>query len=246
MLASAAALVIVIFGTLVLDGHRRISTGMYETQVGAQRELKLADGSTIVLNTNSEVSIDLAEHQRSVRLVRGEARFQVAKNPLRPFIVDAGAARVRAVGTAFDVRRSDERIAVTLVEGKVEVTPAQSADESPVPTFLTAGQQLSVEIGTGKQRIETVGLDQISAWLHRQLVFNATPLAAAVSEANRYLSVQITIGDPSVERMPISGVVRAGNADNFVSALESAFPVRAITAADGQITLIRRQGDKQR
>jgi transmembrane sensor len=242
----AAALAVVAVGTrYVLDEQRsRITSGTFATEAGAQREIKLADGSTITLNTRSEVSVDLAEHRRSIRLARGEARFRVARDSSRPFIVDAGAALVRAVGTQFDVRRSDAHVAVTLVEGRVEVTPRPESNKDPEPAMMTAGQQLSFEVDTGKRRLETVNLDRASAWIHRQLIFDSVPLTAAVEEANRYLQTPIAIDDAALADIRVSGVVRAGNIESFVGTLEASFPVEAIERPDGQVALTRRRSDQ--
>lgn len=238
----AASLAVVVFGALyvVNEQRSRISSGMFSTEAGVQRELKLADGSTITLNTRSEVSVDLSEHQRSIRLARGEARFDVAKDASRPFIVDAGAARVRAVGTQFDVRRSDVRVAVTLMEGRVEVTPTLESIKVPDPAMLTAGQQVLYEIASGERRVETVNLERASAWIHQQLIFDSVPLTTAVEEANRYLETPIAIDDPTLADIQVSGVVRAGNVESFVGSVESSFPVQAIRRADGQVALTRR------
>jgi transmembrane sensor len=242
----AAALAAVAIGTthVVNEQRARITSGTFATEAGAQRELKLADGSTITLNTRSEVSVDLGEHHRSIRLARGEARFEVAKDASRPFIVDAGAARVRAVGTQFDVRRSDARVAVTLVEGRIEVTPQLASIKVPEPAMLTAGQQVSYEIDSGERRVATVNLERASAWIHQQLIFDSVPLTAAVEEANRYLTVPIAIDDPTLANIQVSGVVRAGNVESFVGSVESSFPVRAVWRPDGQVALTRRSSDE--
>jgi transmembrane sensor len=241
----AAALAVAVVGTAYIVDERRspITSGTFATEAGAQRELKLADGSTITLNTRSEVSVDLSETQRSIRLAHGEARFEVAKDSSRPFIVDAGAARVRAVGTQFDVRRSHERVAVTLVEGRVEVTPTVESIKVPEPAMLTAGQQVLYEIASGERHIETVNLERASAWIHQQLIFDSVPLTTAVDEANRYLETSIAIDDPTLADIRVSGVVRAGNVDSFVGSVESSFPVQAIRRADGQIVLMRRNSE---
>jgi transmembrane sensor len=237
----AAALAAMAVGTgYLLNERDRISAGTFATEAGTQRELRLADGSRITLNTRSEVSVDLGEHLRAIRLTRGEARFQVAKDASRPFVVDAGAARVRAVGTQFDVRRSDARVAVTLIEGRVEVTPTLESIKIPEPALLTAGQQLSLEIDSGQRRVETVNLVRANAWIHQQLIFDSVPLPAAVEEANRYLQTPIAIDDPTLADIRVSGVVRAGNVESFVGTLEASFPVEAVERPDGQVGLMRR------
>jgi transmembrane sensor len=237
--------VVTVGTTYVILERARIDSGTFVTEAGVQRELKLADGSMITLNTRSEVSVDLREKERLIRLVRGEARFQVAKDASRPFFVDAGTARVRAVGTEFDVRVTEERVAVTLVEGRVEVTPMHLAATMPEPAVLTAGQKLSLEVASGERHVEEVNLDRASAWVRQQLVFDSVPLTAAVEEANRYLQSPIVIDDPTLADIQVSGVVRAGNVESFVGSVESSFPVEVIRHADGQIALMRRSNDPQ-
>lgn len=242
----AAALVLLTMSAYLVSDIGGIRAGTFTTSSGQLRTLRLADGSVITLNTRSEVTVKLASHLRLVRLTRGEARFQVAKDATRPFIVDADSAQVRAVGTVFDVRVSPQHIAVTLVEGKVQITSAPLLGAVPAPTLLTAGERFSLDTVGGEHRIETVNLARASAWINRQLIFDATPLAVAVDEANRYLPAPIAIDDPSVRNIRVSGVVRAGNVASFVATLESSFPVRAVTHADGSLGLVRRADDGTR
>ncbi|RDS85058.1 DUF4880 domain-containing protein [Dyella monticola] len=242
----AAALVLLTVSAYLVSDMDGIRTGTFTTSSGQLRTLSLADGSIITLNTRSEVTVKLARHLRLIRLTRGEARFQVAKDATRPFIVDADSAQVRAVGTVFDVRVAERHIAVTLVEGKVQITSAPLLGKVPAPTLLTAGERFSLDTVGGEHRVEPVNLARASAWIHRQLIFDATPLAVAVEEANRYLPAPIAIDDPSVRDIRVSGVVRAGNVASFVATLESSFPVQAVRHADGRLGLVRRTDDGQR
>jgi transmembrane sensor len=98
----------------------------FTTGVGEQRMITLQDGSRIYLNSDTRLTVRLDKNRRLVRLAGGEALFDVAKNPSRPFIVDAGEMQVRAVGTEFVVRRDPHELAVTLVEGTVRI-----ADQDP-------------------------------------------------------------------------------------------------------------------
>lgn len=240
--AVAATLALLAVGTawVVLDHRGPVSGGSFATAAGAQRTLKLSDGSTITLNTRSEVDIEIGEHHRTVRLGRGEARFQVARDPARPFTVETDTARVHALGTAFDVRVSATGLAVTLLEGRVEVVPTSSAAAGLETVALTAGQRLSLDADSGERRLEAIGPALADAWLHRQLIFDAVPLPEAVEEANRYLSRPVVIEDPSLAEVRVSGVVRAGSLESFVGALESSFPITASIGRDGPVTLVRR------
>jgi len=242
----AAVLVLVTMSAYLASDIGGIRTGTFVTSSGQLRTLRLADGSVITLNTRSAVTVNLARHVRLIRLTRGEARFQVAKDAARPFIVDADSAQVRAVGTVFDVRVAERRIAVTLVEGKVQITSAPLLGKVPEPTLLTTGERFSLDTVGGEHHIETVNLARASAWINQQLIFDATPLAMAVEEANRYLPAPIAIDDPSVRNIRVSGVVRAGNVASFVATLESSFPVQAVRHPDGSMGLVRRTGDGKR
>lgn len=108
---------------------------IYTTAVGEQAAFVLADGTEITLNTHSRVSIDYGEEERVVRLHRGEVNFDVAKNPQRPFVVYAGDGLVWAVGTAFNVRKQQGAVDVTVTEGRVKVI-AQIAASAPLPEVL--------------------------------------------------------------------------------------------------------------
>lgn len=236
---AAAAVAAVCVGVyFFLDYRGPVAEGSFVTAAGDQRELRLSDGSTITLNTRSEVSVDIGRDYRLVRLSQGEARFTVAKDAARPFIVDTGAARVRAIGTAFDVRVTDTQLAVTLVEGRVEVAPRAADPAQPhQAVILHAGQQLALDLTSGKQQVRQVSLERANAWLRRQLIFDALPLSEAVEEANRYLSRPVVIEDPSLATMRISGVVRAGSTESFVGSLESSFPVQAMETSAGTVLI---------
>lgn len=242
-LAASVAVISVGIVSFLLLRSTGISEGTFATAAGEQRELALTDGSIITLNTRSEAVIDIDDDTRSVRLTRGEARFKVEKDPSRPFTVEAGALQVRALGTAFDVRMSEENVAVTLVEGRVEVTPTSLALPSAaiaMPAVLTVGQHLSLDVSSGQRSIQPIDLNRAGAWLNRQLIFDSLPLAEALAEANRYLDVPLVIDDASLGDIRVSGVVRAGNVDSLIAALESSFPVQAIEASNGRIGLVRR------
>jgi transmembrane sensor len=130
-LATFAIAVVAAIGTAVYLHTDGVTTG-----IGEQRTLALEDGTRVYLNTNSRAVVHYDKHARRVDLEKGEALFEVAKRPDWPFIVTAGDRQVRALGTAFDVRRDAEQVAVTLVEGKVTVSPV--GEESTEPTAPVA------------------------------------------------------------------------------------------------------------
>jgi transmembrane sensor len=210
------------------------------TDIGESRRLMLPDGSSVQLNTASAVVVNLTGTERRVQLVRGEAHFQVAKNPLRPFIVSAGQVAVRAVGTAFDVRLQSEAVEVLVTEGRVRVNnaakgtsllaaPAATGDE-PV---LVAGQRAVVStaaitgLTTTVVTLDPAEIGQATSWQSGRLEFVATPLASIVDEFNRYNRHKLEIADPRLATRRFGGTFAVGDHEELVRSLEANFGVVA-------------------
>lgn len=145
---AAAVIVIGIATTFWLRPDPLSSNDFYATAVGQQRSMTLADGSLVILNTNTQIKVDYNNEYRNIRLLQGEAHFTVAKNPLRPFRVYAGNGMVQAVGTAFSVYLRDDSVDVTVTEGKVVLVSVGQAnvDLLPQPGRLPGGDQSSGSI----------------------------------------------------------------------------------------------------
>jgi transmembrane sensor len=197
------------------------------TLIGERTILVLADGSKVTLNTASAVRADYTGHDRRITLVRGEAFFDVEKDPTRPFIVTAGSRQVVAVGTAFDVRLQDHQVKITLVEGKVRIVPASgstsgSALEIPAPSAVTleAGSALVAE-ANGAEHVEHLDTARATSWRSGKLVFEGERLADVVTEMNRYSTEKIEISDPALENRKVSGVFEPTDAHAFVKALQA-------------------------
>jgi transmembrane sensor len=214
---------------------------VYTTAIDGYQRISLADGSVVELNANSEIRVSYTAAERRVRLLRGEANFVVAKNPQRPFWVEAGKISVRAVGTVFNVRLGSKDIEVLVTEGKVavkanpegEVAPTDRGDALPSITsppaddaFIIAGQRLvfSIQSPSPKIHIESLPPDVIRdslAWQGSTLRFMDTPLAEVAAQFNRWNQVQIEIADASLTHLPVDGNFRANNVEAFVRLLES-------------------------
>lgn len=230
-----------VFACLVLGVSLwRQGQGAVSTEVGEQRVVRLEDGSTVRLNTDSRLRIRFADARRSVALDRGEALFTVAPDPSRPFVVDAGGTDVTAVGTAFAVRLDGERVAVTLLSGKVEVVtdrpPAGSSERRE--TRLAPGEQHVVSPSGGSTRQVDVAAQ--TSWAEGRLIFRDTPLDAAVEEVNRYLTAPIRLDAAGVETVAVNGVFQTGDRDAFVSAASDLFDLRGVPSSDGSVTLTER------
>jgi transmembrane sensor len=209
----------------------------YTTPVGGLSSVPMADGSLVTLNTDSQIRVALTETERRVELRRGEAFFEVSKDPHRPFVVRAGTKRVIAVGTQFSVRRDGEDIEVIVTEGKVRVQDSAprpgSRQDGSADVFLTAGSIARAgEAGVLVLRKTLPEAEEQLSWRTGVLLFRNQNLADAIAEFNRYNVRKIVIRDPTVAALKIEGNFRATNVEAFVRLLESGFPVRAQDEAD--------------
>jgi transmembrane sensor len=222
----------------------------YRTEVGGLAAVPLTDGSKVALNTDSEIRVALDEKERHIYLKRGEAFFEVAKDPNRPFIVQVGNKRVIAVGTKFSVRYlpsahtliggdgDDTRVLVA--EGTVRMEGVRDPQASGLST-----QHSVLTVGTIARALDdaflveenrSVEIERNLTWRAGQLTFRDTPLADAVAEFNRYNARKIVIEDASVAALQVGGIFRATNIDPFVRLIEQAFPIQ-VREEDDRIIL---------
>jgi transmembrane sensor len=213
------------------------------TRAGEQRTLTLEDGTRVYLNTASRMHVHYDRASRRVELDNGEAYFEVAKHADWPFVVIAGGRQVVARGTAFLVRRDAERIAVTLVEGKVTVAPAGepvasaaaatggSTSQAALPEgakdqlTLSPGQRVTFA-GRAAPTLDQPPLERVTAWQRGQVVLDHTPLADAVAEMNRYSDIKLQIEDPAARRAEVTGIFRTGDSEYFAQAVSETYHLR--------------------
>ena len=209
---------------------------VYTTAIGEQKDVRLADGSHIHLDTATRLRIDYSNQQRLVVLEAGQALFDVAHDPRRPFRVQAGQTEVTALGTRFDVRRAASGVEVVLVQGSVAVT-----DETG-PTRrawrLTPGQQLRTL--KPQARPEPVDAVMATSWTEGRLIFKNTPLSEAVAEINRYLPRGVVLEPGAPASVAVNGSFKAGDREAFVAAAVDLFDLEARTAPDGSVRLSAR------
>ncbi|MGV9009955.1 FecR family protein [Brevundimonas sp.] len=194
---------------------------LFSTGVGEQRVVQLADGSSVQLDTDTAVRVRFDGDERLLELERGQALFTVAHEAGRPFVVQAGEARVTAVGTVFDVQREGQGASVTLVSGVVDVA---GAGEGAEVRRMAAGQQ--ARLVRGRPITRPVDTAAETSWTTGRIVFRDTPLAEAVAEVNRYLPEKITLEAGAASGRPVNGVFRAGDRDAFVSAAADVFDLQ--------------------
>jgi transmembrane sensor len=207
------------------------------TDIGEQRQLTLEDGSRIFLNTSTRILVRYDKSTRRIELIRGEAQFEVARNPHWPFVVHAGNQEIRALGTSFVVRYSEGTTAVTLVEGKVTVTPVAPAEPAPAEPLpkqaiaLIPGQRLIVASASAAA-VDEPPLEKVTAWRRGLVDFDNTPLSEAVAEMNRYSTRPITLDSAASGSIAVTGVFRAGDASSFAAALARAYDLDVNETSD--------------
>jgi transmembrane sensor len=227
----------------VLSATADPNSAVHRTGVGERLTLTLPDGSVATLNTDTVLKVVYRDGERGVRLVRGQALFEVAHNKRVPFRVYAGDRRITAVGTIFDVRLEGRRVKVALVEGAVKVAAVQSAatPDKPVEQVqMTAGEVLDAPGPDQPMRVAAADTEKTISWRSGVVEFSGEPLAQAVAEMNRYTTRPIEIADPAAAAYRVSGVFRTGEPEMFARMMTQVFPLDAQQAPDGSIMLKRR------
>lgn len=199
--------------------------GLYadiSTQPGEVRELRLADGSLLTLNGDSALDWQFVDGRREVRLYRGEADFQVAHDPARPFIVSAGEARIRVTGTRFDVRLEEDGVDLAVSEGRVL---ASSEGHEPLP--VVGGQQVQWRDGE-LQAPQTLDARQRLGWQRGKLVFRDQPLEHVFAELERSQSARVLFVDEAARAVQVTGVFALNDPEAVLRAVETTLPVSLV------------------
>lgn len=209
----------------------------------------LEDGSVIEINRGSVVESAYSDFERLVYLKKGEASFQVAEDPGRPFIVNVAGVYVRAVGTVFSVRLSEDEVDVIVTEGKVQVKPTVPALASEQPTaaaFLEIGQRAIVDLRSESPVVEVTTIDQteieeVHRWQPRLLDYDQILLGEIVDEFNRSNPIQVVLSDPTLETISLSSSFWSDNVEGFVRLMESSFDMEAEWRGSREIVLKKSQ-----
>ncbi len=239
-LAMAACLVLAIgVGHYVWQKSGNVPAVAYATATGEQRTVALEDGSHVVLDTNSDLQVQYGKRERQLTLLQGQAEFQVHHDTSRPFVVHVGDGTVTATGTQFQVRVAGGVDIVTLLEGQV-VVAGDAKRGRPEQVTLRAGERVAIQsdgrLGTPEHLADTE-LARARGWTEDMLVVREWPLARLVAEMNRYSSVPLRLGDPSLGTLPISGSFKASDQHSFLLSLEYGWPIRIDRHTPGEIVL---------
>ena len=214
-------LALLLGGGLYWQGQSQGWMADQRTAVGERRQVRLADGSQLELAPQTRVDVLFQADRRVLRLYAGEVFVQVAADPQRPFEVEARGGRIRALGTAFDVRHTDSAVQLAVTEHAVRV----SLDASAQTAEVQEGQGLQY----GRQWLsqpQPVDLNAATAWRRGRLVFNARPLGEVVEELGRYHQGLILIRDADLRGLPVTGIVGTGDTAAQLQLLQQSLPVR--------------------
>ena len=246
--AATAAAALFVFLALFQTQPITATNGLYSSAIGEQRTTTLADGSEVILNTNSQIRVDYDEDRRDVRLIQGEALFVVAKDARRRFRVFAGGGRIEAVGTAFSVYLKEDVLDITVTEGEVALSTTAEAGEVestvgapalvPVATHTDLGTLRAGQVATlprsdeaslntnpvqlpASRSVQEQELRRRMSWTRGTLTFSRDPLERVVDEISRYTTVKIEFSDPALREMEIGGVFPVGETALMFDTLEA-------------------------
>ncbi|RVT93454.1 FecR family protein [Sphingomonas crocodyli] len=241
---AAAFLIVVLSSALML----RNPAEHFGTGIGERRVAMLTDGSRISLDADTNVDVRLEDDSRQLTLLSGRAKFDVAKDPLRPFTVKAGNKLIVATGTSFSVELLRGDVRVLLYDGHVEVLGRSNGERGaqlvlkgssrPADLALVPGRELVAPLNMAAATIERPDIARSLAWEAGQLDFDNEPLPSAVERFNRYAPERISLADGSLAGIKVNGVFDAGDTDAFLEGV-SVFNKIRVKRAGRSITIER-------
>jgi transmembrane sensor len=238
--AGAAIAATFVAGAVLLPGNGLIGgrETTYVTGVGERKTIALEDGSRIELNAASRLTVRFDRNARRVWLGDAQAFFDVASDPARPFLIEAGDTQVRVVGTQFDVRRRDGAVAVAVQRGLVEVRPG--VEKRATPIRLAVGQGLSHrENRDDGAQVDPVVVDEVTGWRQGRLIYRDRPLSEIVADLNRLFPRPVELADARTGDLRLSGVLIVDEQDAMVARLSQLLPVRTTTTKDSIVIRAR-------
>lgn len=242
-LARAAGMLMAVGLSAILLTQPPGTTHTLSTPVALHATNPLPDGSVVELGARSRIATRFSEAERRVVIEEGEAYFDVAHDPGRPFVVQVGGLSVIAVGTAFNIRSGDERVVVTVTEGRVRLARAAPADPGrpPVPAVEAgAGEQATFSARQGTIDVAMADPGVATAWREGVLKFVHEPLDEVVANLNRYSTRQIVLADPRLAQLRYTGTVFGTRLDDWLDAVEGVFPITVTYDGTDRILLVVR------
>jgi transmembrane sensor len=243
LLGLAAAIAAIAILSTMLFSWQGAQPDVYRTTLGERRTITLVDGSRLSLDAATEVRVKYSRHTRDLWLVAGQARFDVAHEPERPFSVTAGSERIVATGTAFAVDMVGPRILVALIEGHVVVISDDSPDQKSGQADSSANARARrIELHAGEQlvtspleppRVHNVNVLHATAWQNGQLVVEDEPLSSVLDRLSRYTHRSLRVKDERVASLRVSGVFNVDDLDGIAGTLSQYLHVRVERSDDG-------------
>lgn len=204
----------------------------YLTDAGESIRQTLPDGSTVTLNTATAIATDFSGGIRQVRLLRGEAFFDVAPDAAHPFVVETRFGRVRVTGTQFSVRLDEDAALVVLREGHVRVEDADGAQRAD----LLPGEMVQI-LAEGLTPVRQGDVPDRLAWLDGRIEIHDQPLAMAMAELGRYRGGRVTLLAPGAGDIPVSGIFTTSDPEAAIRTLAGAAGLRVRQAPGGYVFL---------
>jgi transmembrane sensor len=235
--AAAAGVVLVVGAAVFHFSHAPAPAVRYATATGEQRSVQLADGTTLRLDTDTQLDVSYSAGERDVELLRGRAQYKVAHDAQRPFVVSTLGGTVTAVGTEFQTGIQGSTVLVTLLEGRVSV--ADGVGSKSRRTLLEPGEQLVYDARGAVWSKSRADVEAANGWTRGKLVFKDVPLQDLVKEVNRYSSAKLRIADSSIDNLRISGTFKADDQESLLLALHSIWSIHAKPQPGGEILLSR-------
>ncbi len=225
-MAVTAAMLALVALTSVWWVLRAPAVAHYETSTGEQRQVTLADGTSVMLNTKTRMAVEFSERTRAVRLDRGEAWFMVAPDGQRPFHVEVGNGIIRDIGTQFIVRALPQQVRVSVVDGLVEVGMVDLQGASMAPAVLHGGEQVSFATDGGLSEIGRFDPVTEGAWKDGTLIFKRRPLGQVLADVARYRREDIRLLDQTLADMPVTAVFKIQDLETSLEMLQEILPIR--------------------
>lgn len=228
MAIASCAMVVLVCSLLWFDQRQPQYQQTFATARGQSISQTLPDGSKLELDTGTELRVALYRDRREVRLLHGQAMFHVSKDATKPFHVLTNHARITVLGTQFAVRNMNEQVHVAVREGKVRVAAFHQHDttgQASGTAILLAGDAINLAAGD-LSALKKIAPEAVACWRTGRLTFDNTTLADALAEFERYASTGLTLADPSLGKLRISGSFEVSKLKQFTSALTQVLPVR--------------------
>lgn len=227
----------------------------YTTLIGQQMDATFDDGSIIHLNTNSRIETEFSDEKRIIKLIKGEALFEVAHDPDRPFIVYAGDRLVQAIGTKFVVHLKSENIQVTVTDGKVKMSKValntklvdiKELNNTTIEkddVYITKGEKVIVGSDQAPKLtyINPENIKRELAWLDGKLIFDNEELFDVIEEINRYIDIEIVLKEPYLHKIPISGRFDLKDSEALIEAIKLSFNMDSQRLSSNKVLLTKKR-----